>query len=186
MGLKPHEQQMSGNVQTFCFQVTEAVRFLHHSRICHGDLKPGNILLTVPSSIENMGREEMKELLGEPETWAVETRSGDPPAPRGPEYIVCPPQNYWWKKYIAGSIAIIDFAAAFVVGDQPGSGVWPIGYAAPEVMFCGKDLRGCHSDIWSLAATLFEIGTEDSFFGGETMVIKQAVRQMELFLGGLP
>lgn len=95
-GLEPRDEMMSRDLKKFCFQVTEAVRFLHRCGICHGDLKPANILLTV-HGIEDMGKEELEELLGEPEAWEVETRSGDPPAPRGPEYIVCPPQEQWWK-----------------------------------------------------------------------------------------
>ncbi|TGJ88268.1 hypothetical protein E0Z10_g440 [Xylaria hypoxylon] len=108
MGLDPHDAQTATDVKEFCFQVTQAVRFLHKSGICHGDLKPGNILVTV-KGIDDMGKKEMLELIGQPECWEVETRSGDHPAPRGPEYIVQPPQEYWWENHMAGSIAIIDF-----------------------------------------------------------------------------
>lgn len=89
------------------------------------------------------------------------------------------------EKYIDGSIALIDFGEAFVDDDQSDSiNAWSMGYAPPEVMFCGKGLRGYYSDIWSLAVTLFEIRIGDSLFGDSTMQL--AVREIELFLGGLP
>ncbi|KAJ2996251.1 hypothetical protein NUW58_g1034 [Xylaria curta] len=183
LGLEPDEQQTATEIRKYCYQVTEAVRFMHHLGICHGDLKPSNILVTL-QGIEDMGRDQMLELIGEPELWEVETRSGDDPAPRGPEYIVQPPQEDWWEKHMAGSIAIVDFGSAFFAGNPSDDNAWSIGYAAPEVLLCdNKALRGYHSDIWSLAATLFEIRALNCLFSG---TFDLAVRDIEFYLGGLP
>ncbi|GAW11387.1 hypothetical protein ANO14919_007310 [Xylariales sp. No.14919] len=183
LGLDPHDTKTVTDMKKFCFQVTEAVRFLHKSGICHGDLKPQNILVTV-EGIDDMGKEEMLELIGEPECWEVETRSGDHPAPSGPEYIVQPSEEYWWEKRMSGSIAIIDFGAASLVSDPHEDNAWSMAYAAPEVLFCDKGLRGYHSDIWALAVTLFEIRAAESLFGGPPLEL--TVRNIELLLGGLP
>ncbi|KAI3322698.1 kinase-like protein [Xylariaceae sp. AK1471] len=181
--LEPPDAETGIDAKIFCFQVTKAVRFLHQSGICHGDLKPRNILVTL-QGIDGIGKEEMLELLEEPELWEVETRSGDPPAPMAPEYIVQPPQRRWWEKYIAGSIAIIDFGESFLADDPPEDDAWSMLYAAPEVLFKQKNLRGYGSDIWSLAATLYEIRASEALFGGSSLDV--IVSRMELFLGGLP
>jgi len=170
-----------------CRKLTEAVRFLHHAGICHGDLKPQNVLLTL-KGVEDMGKDELLELIGEPDLYGVERRNGKDPAPRAPEYIVAPPDHYWWRNFCDGSIAIIDFGESFLVNDPPDEAAWSWPYAAPEILLPRQGIKqginGYGSDIWSLATTIFEVREGHTLFNGDRRA--SVVHQIEVILGALP
>ncbi|RWA14455.1 hypothetical protein EKO27_g631 [Xylaria grammica] len=176
--------EMTEDVRKVCTHIVQAVRYLHQSGVCHGDLKPENVMMEV-RGLDGLSKAEVLELLGEPETCEVETESGKPPAPRGPEYIVLPPWDPWWEGITTSSPAIIDFGASYLTSDPPEAHGMSLAYAAPEVIWGSTFPPGPHSDIWSLAATLYRVVWHGApLFSGEH--INSTVRDFEFFLGGLP
>ncbi|KAI3322697.1 kinase-like protein [Xylariaceae sp. AK1471] len=171
------------DARTVCAQIAQAVGYLHQSGVCHGDLKPDNVMMEV-RGLDDLDKAQLLELLGEPETHEVETESGDPPAPRAPEYVVRPSENFWWKDITSSSAAIIDFGASFLTSDPPESNDMSLGYAAPEVIWHKTFQPGPHSDIWSLAVILFQMLDGGDMFDDE--YLSSTLQGFEYFLGGLP
>ncbi|KAI2770435.1 kinase-like protein [Daldinia loculata] len=183
---KDYESQTNVNARNVCRQITESMHFLHRNGICHGDFKPGNILMKI-EGIDDLDIDQLLEIMGEPECAYVETISGQPSTPSAPEYCVIPPDEFWCEKFTTNSIAIVDFGESFFVQDPPRSTGIPNLYAAPEVMFQGTGILGFHSDLWALACTLYEVRTGSplfkDFYGSD---LSNTVRQIESYLGPLP
>ncbi|KAI0474833.1 kinase-like protein [Xylaria cf. heliscus] len=174
---------ITDDVKKVCAQVVQAVHFLHQSGVCHGDLKPENVMMEV-EGLDKLSKAEVLKLLGKPETIEVETESGKPPAPRAPNYVVLPPGEFWWKKTTTSSAFIIDFGTSFLTGDPPDVNGMSLSYAPPEVIWEKTFQPGPHSDIWSLAATLYRMIYGETMFNGEH--IGSSLKGIEYFLGGLP
>ncbi|KAI1079312.1 kinase-like protein [Whalleya microplaca] len=178
------EDQTGIDSQDVCHQVIQGLRFLHGLGICHGDLKPDNVLMRV-DSIDELDKDQIYELMGEPDEVEVETESGAAPGPRAPEYCVIAADGGWCKKVVKKSIVIIDFGEAFFANDPPSLRGMTHLYAAPEVMFQVSTSPGFHSDIWSLACTIFEIRTLSPLFassGGPDLL--HILRQVKIYLDG--
>ncbi|KAI2641393.1 kinase-like protein [Hypomontagnella submonticulosa] len=184
--LKDYEEQTGIDAKNTCRQIVEAIHFLHSHGICHGDLKPGNILMTI-EGIDDLDEDQVLELMGDIELIQIEAAPGHDPQGRAPEYCVVPAQSFWSRTLATKSIAIIDFGESFFVDSPPESTGAPNLYAAPETMFPGSAPLGLQSDIWSLACTLFEVRTGGPLFAhsfGNSL--SDTVKQIELFLGPLP
>ncbi|KAF3064737.1 SRSF protein kinase 3 [Daldinia childiae] len=186
MPKKDYEEQTHDDTRDVCGQIVDSMRFLHSHGICHGDFRPANILMEV-EGIDDLDRDEILGLMGEPECYNVETVSGQPLTPRAPEYCVTSASEFWCETLTMKSIAIIDFGESFFTATPPISTGIPEIYAAPEVLLRGYGTLGSHSDIWSLACTLFEVRTGSPLFadvisGG----FGDAINRFELFLGPLP
>ncbi|KAI1415553.1 kinase-like protein [Hypoxylon sp. FL1857] len=149
-------------INSVCCQIVKGVRYLHSKGICHGDLKPGNILMKM-RSLDGLTKDQMLELTGEPELGEIETVSGEDPHPHAPKYCVAKIPSEWCNDFVSDSIVISDFGESFHVTNPPETTGIPALYAAPEVLFEG--LPGPASDIWSLACTIYEIKTHDFLFG---------------------
>ncbi|KAI0381450.1 kinase-like domain-containing protein [Hypomontagnella monticulosa] len=167
-----------------CRQLVEAVYCLHHKAICHGDLRPSNVLHRI-HSIDSLSKEQLWELLGSPFSFEyyheVETRDGDDARPHAPKYAVRSVDLRRLKDWIIeDEVAIIDFGVAFKIHDTPIKSAIPEAYAAPELLFEGNPTLS--SDIWSLACSILQVQTGTHFDGG----VDGAVRYMELLLGPLP
>ncbi|KAI1774324.1 kinase-like domain-containing protein [Hypoxylon cercidicola] len=174
------------SAQDVCRQIIKSLYFLHGQGICHGDFRPENILMKI-EGIDELDKEEMSEIMGEPECYDIETVSGQPPGPRAPEYRVQPVDNYWCQKLSTNSIAVIDFGESFFMESPPKSTGIPSLYAAPEILFEGAGVPGPYSDIWSLACTVFEVRTNDPLFAsGLPDIVNIPVREIESYLGPLP
>ncbi|KAJ8132667.1 hypothetical protein O1611_g957 [Lasiodiplodia mahajangana] len=180
------QKETEAQVQSGCRQIVEAVQFLHRNGICHGDLKPQNVLMKL-DGLDTMDRDQVIELLGEPELIEVETVSGDPPQPKAPEYVVCPVSSSWCKSLISSSVAIVDFGESFFVEAPPKRPGHTAIYAAPEVFFEGSWPPGLYSDIWSLACTIFEIRDGGPLFMSLSRPgLYHSLSDLELFIGALP
>ncbi|KAI0023840.1 protein kinase-like protein [Xylariomycetidae sp. FL0641] len=179
--------QGTANIQDVCRQVIQGLSFLHARGLCHGDLRPSNILMRI-EGLDDMDEEEIMELMEEPCGVDILTEDGDLPGPRAPEYVVKNADSYWSEKLTTRSIAIIDFGEAFFRNEPPKRLGIPIIYAAPEALFPGCGQASSATDIWSLACTLWEIRTSwplfDSAFGGGQF--DRTVYVIERVLGPLP
>ncbi|KAI8958269.1 kinase-like protein [Daldinia sp. FL1419] len=181
-----HKKQADHDIRTVCRQIIESVQFLHGQRICHGDLRPGNILMQI-QGIDDMSRDELLQLMGEPKHVRIRTLSGRPPAPRAPEYCVLPTDYSWAHKLTTASIAITDFGESFFLKTLPGLFGIPYGYAAPEVLMPRIGPVGRHSDIWSLACTLFEVRNGSPLFAGDyDGELGRVLGDIQFYLGPLP
>ncbi|KAL3482097.1 kinase-like domain-containing protein [Aspergillus californicus] len=132
-----------------------AMATLHRHGICHGDFRPKNILLRY-EGLNGMEEEDVLEYFGEVGTIPVLVMEGYPdPGLHAPEYLVLPawPEE---ETLTTERICVIDFGEAFDNTSPPahGTGI-PEPYRAPESVL--EEKCGFASDIWALAATLYEI-----------------------------
>ncbi|KAI1366842.1 kinase-like protein [Xylaria arbuscula] len=168
-----------------CADVVRAVHHLHKHGVCHGDIKPKNVLMKL-EGVDLLSKAEMVKLLGEPYTYEVETRSGKPPAPHAPDNIIVPlhPLDEFWKEFITSSAVLTDFGESYMVSEPTDFTVLTRAQAPPEALWGGTFQAGPHSDIWSLAVTLNQLVTNQIMFDSSQEWLH--VHDMELFLGGLP
>ncbi|KAI0390595.1 kinase-like domain-containing protein [Xylariaceae sp. FL0594] len=166
LGSVPYEQDTQIQKKNFCRQIAEAVGFLHRAGICHGDLKPTNVLVRL-DKVEDMGKDELLDLIGEPETSELIPLSGEPPAPHRPDYIVKDASLEWKQGLASSSVAIIDFGESFSAEKPPEEDRgMSCAYAPPEVLLRMTDAHGYGSDIWSLVATFYDIKADYKLFDG--------------------
>lgn len=143
-------------VNDICYQITEGLAFLHSKGICHGDFRPDNILMKLRSeSLNQMGREEMRQMLGPPTFATVLTTDGEH-SPNAPDYVVTGVSMQAFRHLVADEIAIIDFGESFEISDPPATLGIPRRYAAPELIFGGHK-PGPGSDMFALACTIYEL-----------------------------
>ncbi|KAJ2996249.1 hypothetical protein NUW58_g1032 [Xylaria curta] len=178
--------QFTDRIKGVCHQIAQAIRFLHHNGICHGDLKPDNVLMRI-EGLDEMDTNQVMELLGEPELIEVETASGDSPQPKAPKHLVCPVELGWCTQLVSGSIAIVDFGDSFFADKPPKKPGHTAAYAAPEIFFEGSGQPGVHSDIWALACTFFEIYHGAILFQSlNSSGPLNAPLDLEYFIGAMP
>ncbi|KAL2843403.1 kinase-like domain-containing protein [Aspergillus pseudodeflectus] len=139
-------------------QAVEAMAALHRQGICHGDFRPGNILLRL-DGLNGLPEEEACEYFNWPEVCDITVKEGYPkPRDSAPEYLVLPAEPDDDHLANAANLCVIDYGEAFDASSPPENGVGiPLPYCAPEIILEGS--CGVASDIWALAATIFEIRT---------------------------
>ncbi|KAL4748179.1 hypothetical protein BDW72DRAFT_215007 [Aspergillus terricola var. indicus] len=167
-------------------QAAEAMSVLHRHNICHGDFRPSNILFRV-NGLDGKSEEEVIDILGEPEGAAVVVYKNAPPDAHPPRYILNPVS---WRsttstQVCCHQIRIADFGESFIAGNPPphGSGI-PFQYAAPEVALDEK--AGKESDIFALAATIYEIRFGNRLFRIQEDSVEAYVHFIVKYCGKLP
>ncbi|KAI0023839.1 protein kinase-like protein [Xylariomycetidae sp. FL0641] len=186
--VKDHEdiQGSARKINAVCCQIVKALKYLHGHGICHGDLKPSNILMRI-EGLDDMTEERLMDLMEPPRAAEVQTLSGAPPGDRAPEYCVYKAEEFWSETLVIPTVAMIDFGEAFFMDDPPKMLGTPVLYSPPEVIFSGTRPVGHYSDIWSLACTLFEIRHKGPLFTSyQSVSVTSTVESMEIFLGPLP
>ncbi|ATY60987.1 Serine threonine-kinase SKY1 [Cordyceps militaris] len=137
-------------------QVASGIALLHANGICHGDLRPPNVLLRL-ESLEGLTTSEVYDIVGEPEAAEVVAKdsSGAPVLVPGiPQYLVYPIERVK-PDHLSRQISITDFGEAFnhsTEGERL-TGI-PRPYSAPELVFDKKG--GLAADLWALACLAFE------------------------------
>ncbi|KAI0160455.1 kinase-like domain-containing protein [Xylariaceae sp. FL1272] len=168
-----------------CRKIIKSVKFLHNHGVCHGDIKPQNIMVKI-HNLDKLDKSHMIKLMGQPETIKMEKRSGRPPGRHAPRYLVQAP-FMWWKRIMTGEIALVDFGSAFFTSDPPEEAKSLTRmYAAPELYFGNCGPPGPAADIWALGCTLLKATTDNSVFGSLEDDLEDAPRDLEVFLGPLP
>lgn len=185
MSMRDWQEGADTTSKNVCSQIIKAVGLLHREGICHGDLRPDNILMKL-EGIDGLNKEQVLNLMGEHDLYEIGTVSGNPPGPRAPEYCVVRAESDWCETMSTKSITIVDFGESFFIDNPPKTTGIPNLYAAPEIMFEDSGIPGLYSDIWSLACTLFEVRTNEpllySYIGGSSLPIAE----LELYVGLLP
>lgn len=182
----PVEESTLVTIKDVCRQLTRGVRFLHRNGIVHGDLTPNNVLMKL-NGIDGLTKDQMVELVADPEIVPVATTSGVDPGPHAPKYFTKSVSQHWCKEICVPEIAVIDFGESFQAGNPRGKWGVPLPYAAPEVVFpeaaTGADWFS--SDVWSLACTILDIRTGSPFFESCNDP-ESLVNRLELLFGPLP
>ncbi|EAA29863.1 kinase-like protein [Neurospora crassa] len=196
-------------VKHVCFQLVEAMHFLHQKGLCHGDFRPANILFCLNEEVERMGDEELVDALGGVQMAKLTRTPLDKNNKDGakeeekewpkelPRYLVGQADMF---KLIRGgwcspSVAVIDFGVSYPVTEPTGKGTGiPLGYAPPEEAITGKNQEGKEktlvklgpkSDVWSLGVTLAEL-VLDYFPFADSSDKLYGVKNMELVMGPIP
>ncbi|KAI1379630.1 kinase-like domain-containing protein [Hypoxylon crocopeplum] len=168
------------------FQVSKGLQYLHQKGICHGDLRPSNILMRLHQyTLMELPDSRLDRYLGPRENELLETLSGDDPEPHGPKYLAFPASlDELERNCRTGKVAIIDFSHSFNHSSMPKSSRWHRQYAGSELLFM-RTLSGLPQDIWALACTIFEIKLQTQLFS-EYQDYTSLIRQMEVWFGPLP
>ncbi|KAK3949797.1 serine/threonine protein kinase [Pseudoneurospora amorphoporcata] len=197
-------------VKHVCFQLVEAMHFMHQKGLCHGDFRPANILLCLKEDVDKMSDEELVEALGGVEVAKLTRTPGGNTPTEGdnqeekewpkefPRYFVgqADMTNLIRGGWCSPSVAVIDFGVSYPVNEPPskGSGI-PLGYAPPEEVIMGKDKHdkeetlirlGPKSDIWSLGVTISELALDYLLLAESSHDKWDGVTNMEMFMGPIP
>ncbi|OTA98969.1 hypothetical protein M426DRAFT_16881 [Hypoxylon sp. CI-4A] len=172
-------------INGICASLATSLHVLHDRGICHGNLRPSNVLHKM-HSIDSLSKEQVWELLGSPYSHKyripVSTIKGDDPRPHTPGYLVRSADMRRLQDWVnRDEVAIIGLSNAFDIADTGKAKVSiQEGYAAPEVLLKGE--YGLESDIWSLAYIILHLQAGAYF---EDSAI-DALTTMEYYLGPLP
>ena len=197
-------------VNHVCFQLVEAMRFMHDHGLCHGDFRPANILLCLKEEVDRMGDDELVEALGGVQIARLSRVSPDDNSSQGNQQK----EKAWSKqlpRYFVGQAnmvqlierglcspkaAVIDFGVSYPVDKPPANGTGiPEEYAPPEEVITRRNENGKvevvvklgpKSDTWSLAVTLFELALGGFPFKTTPDGLLRMVGDMESIMGPVP
>ncbi|KAL4875846.1 kinase-like domain-containing protein [Aspergillus karnatakaensis] len=162
-------QDPQAYLRAFTRQSAQAMASIHRHGICHGDFRPGNILLRI-KGLNGIPLEQVYEMvggLGAREAREIEYEDEDEESPVlcPPKYLIYPIQDFGpcTAEMATNKLCVVDWGESFHVSSPPEDGTRiPFEYAAPELYFEGK--CGFSSDMWALACTLVEIRTGHRLF----------------------
>ncbi|KAF2967531.1 hypothetical protein GQX73_g6032 [Xylaria multiplex] len=163
-----------------CYEITEGIHFLHEHGICHGDLRPQNILMRLANGgLDHMDPDDLFQVISLHNRHEVRTIDGSKSL-NAPKWVIEPLNWFQLKDLILDDVAIVDFGEAFEAISPPSALGIPRPYASPEVTYGGASL-GKESDMWSLAITLLEVRTGEHLDGFLT-----PLSRMESIAGPIP
>ncbi|CVK96989.1 related to dis1-suppressing protein kinase dsk1 [Fusarium mangiferae] len=153
--MKPHF------VQALAYQATEILRDSHANRICHGNIRPGNLLLRI-RNLDHLNDQGIYRLLGQPKIDESKTESGRIPGPEAPRYIV----GFLdfmssGEDILLNELSLIGFDHAFEISSPRTIEPLPE-FLAPEVAV-GKPASPA-SDVWALGVTILNMRSGISLF----------------------
>ncbi|RMD41612.1 hypothetical protein DV735_g3524, partial [Chaetothyriales sp. CBS 134920] len=169
-------------------QAAQALVQLHSNGLCHGDFTASNILLRLTDEFDSYEEDDLLTLFRPPQTAPLQTYSGKPPRPHGPDYIVealnfC--SSSATVNVLSSKICVIDFDQSFTTTSPPQElpGI-PAKYLAPEVAVGLSPSPA--SDVWALGCAIFRIRTgDDIFFDYDTNCPADALREIAKAMGPL-
>ncbi|KAI9665194.1 MAG: hypothetical protein M1831_002204 [Alyxoria varia] len=187
-------------------QLLQGLAFLHEHGICHGDVQPGNLLISLNDlesySEDALSKDEEESVVPENDDDSdflaanaaaapvvrIDGKS-DPWAPR--LLRINQPLDKYVKVSERSVFKISDFGAGFKISEPRKDIVTPLSLRAPEtILQCAVDHR---IDIWSFGCLLFQLLTNAPLFSIFTFGIEppeQAdddhLAQLHCILGRLP
>lgn len=166
-----------------CYQLVQAMRFLHAKGVCHGDFLPQNVCYTL-RDIDALEEDDIIRVFGRPRLmclvndgefeWedgsdgAVEFSDDEVREDGGsdagemdvdtadhlPRYLVGTSYIDPESPYVSNDIALIDFGESFFASAPPEQTVIPAPYGAPETFLDKCGDPGFGSDLWALGCTI--------------------------------
>ncbi|KAI1427203.1 kinase-like domain-containing protein [Xylaria sp. FL1777] len=151
--------------RSLCAQLAMAICFIHSEGYAHGvpsDLHLGNLLLQLPSSLNDLSVKQLYAKFGAPRREPICRTDGKPiPVSGVPSYAVSPAQLGIASDKVALSDAkllLSDFGVAFRPSDKSCfESHTPLRMRAPEAFFEPTTPLSFPSDIWSLGCAIFEL-----------------------------
>ncbi|KAL8636104.1 MAG: hypothetical protein Q9228_006463 [Teloschistes exilis] len=138
-----------------CYQMGEAIAYLHSSNVVHGDISNCNVLFKI-KQFDEWTEEEIYERLGKPKKEPLTLWDGGSPGPEAPKEVVqAIDMGALDSQYLLDDIVINDLGAGYMVGTPWSRMTPPESYCSPEIGFgepCGQQ-----SDIWSFGCVMFDV-----------------------------
>lgn len=160
----------------------------------HSDIHLSNILIRLPSSLDQLSIEQLYKEYGKPETVTITQCNKNPLPPNVPAKAALP--LYLGKK--AEEFTLSEVGAGVLLGDfgeafEPASDLrqgkdchTPLAFRAPEAHFEPQAPLSYPSDIWGLATAIWEILGMKAIFSLEYTNINKIISQHIDVLGPLP
>ncbi|GJD01530.1 carboxylesterase [Colletotrichum higginsianum] len=149
-----------------------AVLFVHSQGIVHGDIHLRNVLVKLPSSLDDLSVDQFRHKFGEPETAPIRRVDGKPLSPNVPTHAVMPlylgekAQDFTLDD--ARGLILGDFGEAFAPATERRLGKHcntPVAKRAPETLFEPDAPVSYPSDVWGLGLAMWEILGMKALFG---------------------
>ncbi|GFG16627.1 protein kinase, putative [Aspergillus lentulus] len=168
-----------------------AIAYTHSQGYVHGDVHLRNVLVKLPSSFDQLSIEQLYEEYGEPETVTITERNGNPLPPNVPEKAVIP--LYLGKNAEDFSLSdtcvlLGDFGEAFAPEElrYGKDSHTPLAVRPPEARFEPQAPLSYPADIWSLAATIWDMLGMKAIFSSEFATEDEILAQQIDVLGAMP
>ncbi|KAK8075705.1 kinase-like protein [Apiospora hydei] len=171
-----------------------AVSLIHSQGFVHGDIHLRNVLVKLPSTIDELSIADFRKTFGEPETVPIHRADGEPLPPNAPPQAVVPLYLGRMAEEFtlddANGLILGDFGEAFAPATEErlgGDCNTPVAMRAPEALFEPDTPVSFSADIWSLGTAIWEI-LGMNFIFSETETMDEIVAQQIDVLGyhGLP
>lgn len=143
--------------------LAQAVAYMSTCGVVHGDLHPGNLLLSL-SDDDSHGVEEIRSICGPPRTAPVARADGQAIPGNVPRYgVEAAFEREFDPSVFSGHIKVADFGDAFFQ-DQPPEQTSDLGpYVLPE--YTSPQLMSISIDVWLLGCAMYQIVSGHDLFG---------------------
>ncbi|GJC85702.1 serine/threonine-protein kinase SRPK [Colletotrichum liriopes] len=173
-------------------QLAMAISLVHSKGYAHGDLHLGNLLLQLPSSLNNLSVEQLYAKFGAPEPEPVVRLDGKPTSSAAgvPSYAIPPV----WLGIASDEVTLSeaklllsDFGVAFRPSEKSRfESYTPLVIRPPEAFFEPTTPLSFASDIWSLGCAIFELLAHRSLIDGILAPQDEITAQQVHLQGPLP
>ncbi|KAG4281375.1 hypothetical protein FPRO06_10280 [Fusarium proliferatum] len=170
-------------VQALGYQATEIVRDLHARGICHGNIRPANLLLRM-RNLDHLDDQGIYRLFGQPIIDELKTESGRIMGPEAPRYVV----GFLdfmssGDDILSNQLSLIGFDHAFEMSSP--KIILPLPeFLAPEIAI-GK-LASPASDVWALGVTILNMRSGISLFPYHVDCPAHLITECVKYFGELP
>ncbi|KAL2209471.1 kinase-like protein [Sarocladium strictum] len=145
-------------------QATEALACLHDTGICHGDVRPANILVR-PDSLDKLTENDLYKSIGWPVRQPVRHKYLPKLPYTVPEYLVHrADMTKLDPAYPNSDICLISKRPPHLLGSPVALPKSPANYLPPEVILRDSEGLSPASDLWALGCSLFEIREQRPLF----------------------
>ncbi|OAR02924.1 hypothetical protein LLEC1_05527 [Akanthomyces lecanii] len=177
--------------RAMAYQLVLAVAYVHSQNLVHGDIHLRNVLVQSQSSIDKLSISQFRQQYGEPDSYKVERRDGQPLTTNVPSFITVPlymGKNAKEFTLQDARIVLSDFGEAYSPGTDVRLGKdchTPVDFRPPEALFEPHTPLSFSADIWSLATAIWDILGMQALFSSAFYSDKQVVCQIVDILGPL-